>query len=175
MIRRLSAPRPTFRCGWKGRARKGVELGVWIVLLISVVAGFPDFAYGHGVMGVLEAEGGIGVRALYDTGEPMSYAKVTVSAPESRYTFQSGRTDRNGRFRFAPDQEGVWRIVVDDEMGHRLEMEVPVGEDLLPGRYRSEGQAGGSSLGRYERALMGLSIIFGLFGVAAWWTRRKKR
>ena len=77
--------------------------------------------YAHGVKSTVE-KGGIVVTAQYDTGEAMSYARVKISAPGARLTFQSGRTDRNGRFCFYPDGPGDWEMIVDDEMGHRLEV-----------------------------------------------------
>lgn len=90
----------------------------------------PSLLYAHGVEGKVR-EGGITVTAVYDSGEPMSYARVKISAPQAELTFQSGRTDRNGRFCFFPDMEGEWEIVVDDEMGHRLELKVPVASNWL--------------------------------------------
>ncbi len=46
--------------------------------------------YAHGVRGRVDA-GGMVVTAQYDTGEPMSYAKVNISAPGAKLSFQSGR------------------------------------------------------------------------------------
>jgi nickel transport protein len=60
----------------------------------------------------------------------MSYAKVNIFAPSAKLIFQSGRIDRNGRFCFFPDGPGDWKIVVDDEMGYRLEVTVPVDETM---------------------------------------------
>ncbi len=82
----------------------------------------------HGVSGAA-APGGMAVSAAYSDGTPMSYARVKITAPDGGPTFQSGRTDRNGRFRFYPDGLGTWTVVVDDEMGHRLEVLVPIGDN----------------------------------------------
>ncbi len=124
--------------------------------------------YAHGVKSTVE-KGGIVVTAQYDTGEAMSYARVKISAPGARLTFQSGRTDRNGRFCFYPDGPGDWEMIVDDEMGHRLEVMVPVDETLALQANQQRGEADESSLSRYERALMGISIIFGVSGIFFWW------
>ncbi len=112
--------------------------------------------------------------AEYDDGKPMNYARVKISAPGSKLPFQSGRTDRNGRFCFFPDVSGDWKVVVDDEMGHRLAIMVPVNETR---ELKTDKQIGGSvesSLSRYERALMGISIIFGIFGCLLGWKGYKK-
>lgn len=130
--------------------------------------------YAHGVRGKT-GKGGIVVIAEYTTGEPMSYAKVNISAPGSKLSFQSGRTDRNGRFCFFPDAPGQWKVVVDDEIGHRLEVNVAVNKLL---EIKSNQQNAGPFLGRlseYERVLMGVSIIFGIAGIIFWWRGKRSR
>ncbi len=128
--------------------------------------------YAHGVTGKVDT-GGMVVSAQYDTGEPMSYARVKIAAPGTKPAFQSGRTDRNGRFCFFPDAPGDWKVVVDDEIGHRLEVTVPVNDlkelmtDQQPGNSR------GSSLSRYEKALMGICFIFGISGIFFWWKGKR--
>ena len=93
--------------------------------LAGMIFLLPPGPYAHGVKGKVDS-GGVVITAQYDTGEAMSYARVNISAPGARVTFQSGRTDRNGRFCFSPDAPGNWIVVVDDEIGHRLEVVVPV-------------------------------------------------
>ena len=143
-----------------------------MVLIATLAFLLPSPLFAHGVKGTVK-EGGLVVTAQYDTGEAMSYAKVKISAPGAKLTFQSGRTDRNGRFCFFPDTPGDWKVVVDDEMGHRLEVMVPVNEAK---ELKTDKQAGGSaesSLSRYEKALMGISIIFGISGVFFWWKGKR--
>ena len=136
------------------------------ILVLTIILMLPALLYAHGVEGTVQS-GGLVVTAQYDTGEAMSYAKVTILAPGTKLSFQSGRTDRNGRFCFFPDTAGEWLVVVDDEIGHRLEVDIPVDEalklktDQVPGRPTR-------SLAKYEKALMGISIIFGLSGFLFW-------
>jgi len=146
----------------------------WTVVFISgLISLLPAELCAHGVIGKVDA-GGVVVTSEYDTGEPMSYAKVKISAPGAKLTFQSGRTDRNGRFCFFPDGPGDWQVVVDDEMGHRLEVMVPVDETLAFQENQQREEAGESSLSRYERAFMGISIIFGIFGTILGWKGYRK-
>ncbi|RZB33108.1 MAG: nickel transport protein [Desulfobacteraceae bacterium Eth-SRB2] len=143
-----------------------------MVLIATLAFLLPSPLFAHGVKGTVK-EGGLVVTAQYDTGEAMSYARVRISAPGAKLTFQSGRTDRNGRFCFFPDAQGDWKVVVDDEMGHRLEVMVPVNEAK---ELKTDKQAGGSaesSLSKYEKALMGLSIIFGISGIFFWWKGKR--
>lgn len=124
---------------------------------------FPANLMAHGVMAEV-GKGGTVVAAKYDTGEPMSYAKVKIAAPHTKIPFQSGRTDRNGRFCFFPDIQGTWKLTVDDEIGHKLRLSIPVkktGRSELTGTMENPWNR---HLSRYALALMGVSIIFGLFG-----------
>jgi nickel transport protein len=144
-----------------------------MMFFLAMIFLLPPQIYAHGVRGKVDA-GGMVVTAEYDDGEPMSYARVEISAPDSKLPFQSGRTDRNGRFCFFPDTPGDWKVVVSDEMGHRLEVIVPVGEAM---QLKTNQQAGGSvfgSLSGYARVIIGISIIFGIFGSLLGWAGYKK-
>ncbi len=143
-------------------------------LIATLAFLLPSSLFAHGVKGLVK-EGGLVVTAQYDTGEAMSYSRVKISAPDAKLPFQSGRTDRNGRFCFFPDTPGDWKVVVDDEMGHRLEVTVPVNEQLVREEDTQSAKAGQSALSRYEKALMGISIIFGISGVFFWWRGKRIR
>ena len=142
------------------------------VIFNSILTMSPQ-VHAHSVKGYVSL-GGIVVTAQYDTGEPMSYARVEISAPDSKLPFQSGRTDRNGRFCFFPDTSGDWKVVVDDEMGHRLEVIVPVNEAM---QLKTNQKAGGPllrSFSRYTGVILGISVIFGIFGSLLGWMSHKK-
>lgn len=145
-----------------------------MILIATLAFLLPSPLFAHGVKGTVK-EGGLVVTAQYDTGEAMSYARVRISAPGAKLPFQSGRTDRNGRFCFFPDASGDWQVVVDDEMGHRLEVTVPVDETIAIQANQEREETAGSYLSRYEKALMGISIIFGISGVFFWWWGKKDR
>ena len=132
----------------------------------------PSVLYAHGVTSKIDT-GGMVVSAMYDTGEPMDYARVTISAPDTNLKFQSGRTDRNGRFCFFPDVSGDWKVVVDDEMGHRLEVNVTVDEAMAMQANPENTNSRLGFLTRCEKAVMGVSIIFGISGILFWRKARK--
>jgi len=143
-----------------------------LLLFISAAFLWPGPLSAHGVQGQV-APGGLVVSAAYSDGEPMSYALVKVFAPEAELTFQTGRTDRNGRFCFFPDRAGSWRMLVDDEMGHLLAMEMPVTETLH--LERPEHAVSGTGItSRFQGILVGISIIFGIFGIVCWLKSRGK-
>jgi nickel transport protein len=143
-----------------------------LVFITIVLWLLPISAFSHGTEGRVE-KGGLVVTALYDSGEGMSYAKVEISAPGAKLPFQSGRTDRNGRFCFFPDSAGEWKVTVDDEMGHLLEVRVPVDEQLAHQTFQGTAGPERSGLSRTEKALMGICIIFGLCGFFFWWKGRR--
>ena len=147
---------------------KRLTIYLWAIIFL-----FPFLVHAHGVKGKVDI-GGVVVSAEYDTGEPMSYAVVKISAPGAKLTFQSGRTDRNGRFCFFPDMPGEWKVVVDDEMGHRLEVPITVNKAMKLKTDEQAGRSAGSSLSKYERALMGICIIFGISGVLFLWRGKKE-
>ena len=67
------------------------------------------------------------VQFAYAGGAVPTYAKVEVYSPaDAKVEFQNGRTDAQGRFAFMPDTPGQWRIIMADNMGHRVEHAVDV-------------------------------------------------
>mgnify|MGYP000846229941 CR=1 FL=1 len=100
------------------------------------------------------------VRTRYAGSEPVPFAKVQVFAPSSQ-EYQNARTDRTGGFSFVPDAAGEWRVVIDDEEGHRVETKVEI-----PGNFEASGPAAAAAppVNRFERALLGLAVLFGATG-----------
>ncbi|MDY6853189.1 MAG: hypothetical protein SWO11_00555 [Thermodesulfobacteriota bacterium] len=65
-------------------------------------------------------------------------------------------------------------MVVNGEMGHRLEVIVPLDETM---QLKTNQQAGGSAFGSlsgYARVIVGIGIIFGIFGSLLGWVGYKK-
>ena len=143
-----------------------------VIFFLFMFFMLPAILYAHGVMGKVNT-GGMVVSAQYNTGEPMSYAMVKITAPGTELTYQSGRTDRNGRFCFFPDTPGDWKVVVDDEIGHRLEVTAPVNDlkELITDQQDQDSSR--SSLAAYEKALMGICLIFGISGIIFWWKGKR--
>ncbi len=143
-----------------------------IIFFLAILFLAPCGVFAHGVMGEVR-RGGIVVTVKYTTGEPMSYAGVKISSPGAKLPFQSGRTDRNGRFCFFPDKQGEWKVVVDDEMGHRLEVRVPVDKEMKLTLSQPLKNPVNRLISRYERVITGISIILGITGMILWWRAKK--
>jgi nickel transport protein len=130
-----------------------------ICIRAAIVCFLPAGLSGHELELTLTLSAPAAVaRAAYGGTEPVAFAKVQVFTPSAQ-EFQSGRTDRRGYFSFVPDTAGTWRLVVDDEEGHRGEIKVAV-----PERFHENRQATVVRSSRLERAALGLALIIGFTG-----------
>jgi len=146
-----------------------------IVLAVFLFSLATSLSWGHATRGFTDKFEGIRVKAEFDDGEAMSYSAVEVTAPDSDTVFQTGRTDRNGVFMFAPDQPGKWRIAVSDEMGHRLVLGRQVEPETEAAIKSSSARQTESPLpSRREGIVAGLAIIFGLAGLFYGWLARRR-
>lgn len=148
-----------------------------LILLVYVIVSLlllTKNALPHGVLGKTSMQKGILVEAEYDDGEPMSYSSTEIFDLEGKLPFQSGRTDRNGRFLFYPDKAGDWKIIVNDGMGHRLTLKTHIDKLLVLNTINNQQTGETSNFSRYEKVLMGISIIFGVFGILFWWMGYKE-
>lgn len=83
--------------------------------------------------------------------------------------FQSGRTDAHGRLVFLPDRPGEWRITVFSEDGHGLDflLRTDASGTVEP--------ADRPLLDRHAGLVIGVALIFGLFGLVNLTARRRFR
>ncbi|MCX6587649.1 MAG: hypothetical protein NTX13_13890 [Acidobacteria bacterium] len=107
------------------------------------------------------------VTAVYGGSEPAAFCQVSIFSPgKAESEFQTGRTDARGRFAFQPDVRGTWRVVADDEMGHRATATV-----------EWTGAGGGESAAAqpgWQKALTGAALLMGLTGMWLWWRVRER-
>jgi len=129
------------------------------------------------VAAALEKEGVLKIEAFFPDGSPAQEIPVTIGPGDGRPPF-SGRTDRQGTFRFYSLSPGPYRIIVGDLMGHRAETHVviPGGPELVktdplppatvltppspPGATGSAASPGEPT--PWGAILAGLALIFGL-------------
>ena len=98
---------------------------------IIVIMLVPGVLLAHGITRTIEQGKAMLVTALYDDGEPISYATVKIYAPGDRIVeYQNGRTDAKGRFAFVPSAAGDWLVRLNDGMGHGFEEHVQVDSDM---------------------------------------------
>jgi hypothetical protein len=100
------------------------------------------------------------IRAAYGGSDQVPFAKVQVFSPSSpKEEFQTAVTDQRGFFSFVPAGPGSWRVAIDDEEGHRREIEV-----MIPQTFAATSASPLPTSSRLERALQGISLIFGATG-----------
>ena len=111
----------------------------------------------------------------YSTGEVPAYANVEVYGPaDTGMEFQNGRTDAQGLFAFVPNAPGQWRVIMADNMGHRVVHETTVAEN---GGAAPTADAATDAWGRFAtplRALLGVSLLLNLGTMSVLWRQRRK-
>jgi len=136
-------------------------------ILIVMTLMMTTVAFGHGVE-YSTFQGGVGIQVAYDHGAPMAASTVAVYAPaDQENPFLQGVTDKHGRFVFAPDAPGEWRVEVEDATGHGLVQHITVSQEMIPEIHEEHHL----SLG--QQILMGISIIFGITGIGYYVSARK--
>jgi nickel transport protein len=74
--------------------------------------------------------------------------------------FQNGRSDAKGRFSFAPEKNGAWKIMISDGMGHKAVKEVHIKDPENPlHNDQPKAQPGINS----TSVLLGLSLLANIF------------
>ena len=102
---------------------------VWSITLLIVIS--PVLLSAHGVTRTVKEGKAMILTALYDTGEPISYALVKIYSPgKLNIEYQNGRTDAQGSFAFQPSSAGDWLVRLDDGMGHGFEEHVRVDSSM---------------------------------------------
>jgi nickel transport protein len=139
-----------------------------IIILLSSVS-LPLF--GHGTVYEVLSQGVVGIRAAFDTGEPMAKAKVLVFPPgETQPAFETS-TDGNGIACIAPDRTGTWILQVRAEGGHGMRINLEVNEEMMLDMEEGESSSSFSTL---QKILMAACVCWGLIGTAFFFKRREK-
>ena len=151
---------------------RGVASLVFAALLLLGAAQ----AHAHALYAAHTLQGSVAlVQFAYAGGQVPTYAKVEVYSPaDAKVEFQNGRTDAQGRFAFMPDTPGQWRIIMADNMGHRVEHPVEVSAAQGATAADSGHDAGPGGFAMPLRILLGLSLIANMALAAAVLRRRKK-
>jgi len=142
------------------------KISLLVCALLLVISG----AEGHSIHYQVENKG-ISVRVFYAADDPASYSAYEIFAPGDKIPHQKGRTDRNGFVSFLPDRQGKWVIKVYGESDHGMhgaQVEVNVNESLFMDSFNKP------LVAKYTKFFVGMSFIFGIFGVWALLKSRKK-
>lgn len=137
----------------------------------------PQNAMAHGVGFRNSPERPVALEFYYSTGEPMAYQSTEVFSPDDeKHSFIDGRTDENGRFSFVPNANGLWKVIVSDDEGHRANGQVEINLEALNSETGGTPTVTGSSAPEgfelAKNALFGVSLLFNLGVAVLLWKRR---
>jgi len=134
-----------------------------LVLPAAVLAGV---LHAHSLSHTTGQGSALIVELRYADGSPFSYEAAEVYRPAESVPFLAGRTDANGRLAFVPDRPGDWRVRAFSEDGH--------GGDFTVAAAAEGGSSPSSAgLGEVGGLAVGLSILFGLFGLWSLFIRKR--
>lgn len=126
-------------------------------------------AAGHEVHHDIAATGAVAVRLAYADGSPFAYEKYELFPEGKDVPVQVGNSDAQGRVVFVPGDIVNWRLKAYSADGHGIDLKfaAPAAES-----------AGTPSMpagpDRPTQLLIGLSVLFGLFGLVQLFLRRRK-
>ena len=135
-------------------------------LLVLPAALCAGVLHAHALSHAAQTGTAVIVELRYGDGSPFSYEAAEVYRPGETVPFLAGRTDANGRLVFVPDRAGDWRVRAFSEDGHGGDFSVAA----APERGASAPSAGLGTLGRLA---VGLSVIFGAFGIWSLFVRKQ--
>lgn len=113
---------------------------------------------------------GISVKIFYAANDPASYSGYEIYGPGDAEAYQVGRTDKAGIVSFLPDRPGLWKIKVLGESSHGFHgaaIEVKIDQAFQLESFSKP------LVAQYTKVIVGVSIIFGLFGIYALWRSRR--
>jgi nickel transport protein len=134
-----------------------------VVLVIAVAAGT---AQAHDLQHQIDEAAAVSVRLSFADGSDFAFESYEVYRSGDEILFQVGRTDLQGRIVFLPDRAGTWRIKAFSEEGHGTDFSFTTG---AAGGVRD---ANKPFLERHLRIVVGVSVIFGAFGLVDLMMRR---
>lgn len=137
-----------------------------LALLLALVLAAPAPLAAHSVGARVSESPGVVVELFYADGDVMAFAEAQAFSPaDPANPFANGRADRQGRFAFAPDMPGAWRIAARDHEGHAVTFEVQV---------RADGVAASRWAQPRTWALFA-SLVLNLFALLAWFEFKDRK
>lgn len=161
--------------------RKTISLSMSIILLSC------NLLLAHGIrVETVMNHPYVTLKASFSPRSLLSDAYVEIHAPSSVAIFQKGHTDSKGRFVFMPDEAGEWKVLIDDEKGHKRTIGIQISDvffattetpamsdsvmaaDTLCAHAEGQFHHHHSHEGHvplYYKIFLGLALIFGITGI----------
>jgi len=139
---------------------------VRFVVALALCVWLPGRALAHDLQHSIDEGAAVSVKLFFADGSEFSFESYEIFRAGDEIPFQVGRTDIRGRVVFIPDRAGTWRLKVFSEDGHGADLSFTTG---------GEGgvqDANEPFLERHLRIIVGVSVIFGVFGLVDLFARR---
>ena len=134
--------------------------------------------YCHGATYEVLTGGVVGIKASFDTGEPMAAARVLVFAPGETEKYYETTADRNGTACFSPDREGMWVIQVLAEGGHGLRVNLPVDSSMSAQQgagSAKQGTSSASGTSYLQKIIMAIAVAWGFIATGLFFSRKRDK
>jgi nickel transport protein len=144
-------------------------MGYRLLVALALCAWLPGEAPAHDLQHNIEEGEAVSIKLFFADGNEFSFESYEVYRAGDEIPFQVGRTDIQGRVVFIPDRAETWRLKVFSEDGHGADFSFTTG---------GEGGVEGANepfLERHLRIIVGVSVIFGVFGLVNLFTRRGRQ
>jgi nickel transport protein len=138
-----------------------------LVVALMLCAWLPGQALAHEMQHRIDEGPAVAVKLFFADGSDFSFESYELYHTGEEIPFQVGRTDSRGRVVFIPDRAGTWRLKAFSEDGHGVDFSFATG---------AKGDARNVNRPFLERRLLivvGVSVIFGIFGVVSLFTRKR--
>lgn len=109
------------------------------------------------------------VHFFFMDNSPFSHENYEIYRLGEALPYQSGRTDAHGYVSFIPDSAGVWRLKAFSADGHGARVEMTTTQEM------TLSYAEKPFVDRYGRIVIGISVLFGLFGLLSLILKRRKK
>ena len=109
------------------------------------------------------------VRFFFVDNSPFAYENYELYREGDALPYQTGRTDAHGYLSFIPDSASIWHVKVFSEDGHGASFDITTQSDLTVVYVEKP------FVDRYGRIVIGVAVLFGLFGLFSLVLRWRKR
>ena len=136
-----------------------------IAIAWLVCVGLPGVVQAHDLQHRVGRGEAVVIDFFFGDGRPLLFESYEIYPASGQTPVQVGRTDRRGRLSFVPEGTGRWRVKLFTEDGHGADFSF---ETDAQGEVASGGEGPAQRLPRW---VVGVSILFGLFGLISLFVR----
>lgn len=127
----------------------------------------PALTQAHGLSYRVTQDRAVVLHLFHHDGSAFDRQSYEIYRDGTTEPHQAGHTDARGRIVFLPDAAGTWRVRTFSEDGHGLSFAFTTDAAAQLTGYEKP------FFERHARTLVGVSLIFGAFGLISLFARRK--